>query len=909
MRFWLDQGVDGVRLDAIPYLCVREGTQNENLPETHAVIKQMRAVVDADYPHCVFLAEVNQWPEDVRDYFSDGDECHMAYHFPLMPRMYMAIAQEDRHPIVDIKRQTPDIPETCQWAIFLRNHDELTLEMVTDKERDYMYQMYVGDPRARVNVGIRRRLAPLMDNEIDKIKLMNSLLLSMRGSPVIYYGDEIGMGDNFFLGDRNGVRTPMQWSPDRNAGFSRADPQRLYLPPIMDPVYGYGAVNVEAQLRERASLLNWMRRVLTLRKNHQAFGRGKLVFLHPGNRKILAYFRLYQDDIILCVTNLSRAAQAFELDLSGYKGYVPIELLGQAAFPPISELPYVLTLPGHNYYWFRLVSGVNIPAWHEEHLQIEELPTLVLFDGWHSFFRDRVKPSRIAMAERVRAQLEEDILPHFVAAQRWYGSKGEAIRRVDITDHAEWATADYKWLVMLSRIDGAACEPQTYFLPLALAWENGNLERLHTMTPTTLAKVRQQAQVGILGDAFVDGAFCRALIQAIGARQTLPCEQGTIHFLPTDAFTTLTGEAFANLPLRAPNKQGRNTAVVLGDQLFLKGYRHLQNGTHPEIEIGCFLTDVVKFPNTIPVLGVVEYQGSNGSNMTLALLQCYVENQGNCWSYTLDYLRRFLEESRTALVPAEPAWQVHRNYLILVHTLGKRTGELHNALGKATGDSAFDPEPVTINDLADWVLHVRTEASVTLDLLEHLKEGLTEAVQETAKTVLAQRYTLDDRLNACVSGPIKAVKTRYHGDYHLGKVLITQNDCVLTDFEGEPDRPFAERRHKHSPLRDVADMLRSFNQAAYTALAHATAEQPKDLTRFEPLMRQWEAEVAREFLVAYDEAAQSSGPFATATSLRGLLDLFLLEKTFAKLRHELEDCPDWIENPLHDILSLLQPAG
>ncbi|MEI7995390.1 MAG: putative maltokinase, partial [Methylococcaceae bacterium] len=443
----------------------------------------------------------------------------------------------------------------------------------------------------------------------------------------------------------------------------------------------------------------------------------------------------------------------------------------------------------------------------------------------------------------------------------------------------------------------------------ALAWENGNLERLHTMTPTTIAKVRQQAQVGILGDAFIDGAFCRALIQAIGARQTLPCEQGTIHFLPTDAFTTLTGEAFANLPLHAPDEQGCNTSVVLGDQLFLKGYRHLQNGTRPEIEIGCFLTDVVKFPNTVPVLGVVEYEGSNGNNMTLALVQGYVENQGNCWRYTLDYLRRFLEECCIALVPAEPAWQVHRNYLILVHTLGKRTGELHNALGKTTGDCAFDPEPVTNNDLIDWVQHVRTEAAVTLDLLEHLKEGLTEAVQETVKTVLAQRVVLDDRLNACVSGSIKAVKTRYHGDYHLGKVLLTQNDCVLTDFEGDPDRPFAERRHKHSPMRDVADMLRSFNHAAYTALAHATAEQPKDKTKFEPLIRQWEAEVASVFLVAYDEAAHSSRPFATATSLRGLLDLFLLEKTFAKLRQELEDFPDWIENPLHDILSLLQPAG
>lgn len=908
MRFWLDQGVDGVRLDAIPYLCVREGTHNENLPETHAVIKQMRAVIDEHYRNRIFLAEANQWPEDVRDYFGDGDECHMAYHFPLMPRMYMAIAQEDRHPIVEIMRQTPDIPETCQWSIFLRNHDELTLEMVTDKERDYMYQMYASDPRARVNVGIRRRLAPLMDNEFDKIRLMNSLLLSMPGSPIIYYGDEIGMGDNFFLGDRNGVRTPMQWSPDRNAGFSHADPQRLYLPPIMDPVYGYEAVNVEAQVRERASLLNWMQRVLAVRKNHQAFGRGKLVFLHPGNRKILAYFRVYEDDIILCVTNLSRAAQPVELDLSAYKGCVPVELMGRVAFPPIGELPYFLTLPGHNFYWFRLASGEEVPAWHEEHLRPEELPTLVLFDGWRSFFRDRVVPWRIAMAEKVRTQLEEDALPHFVATQRWHGAKGEALRRVAISDYAEWGDENNKWLVALFRIESAAAEPIVCFLPLALAWENGDEERLHAMLPTTVAKVRQQAQVGILADAFADDAFCRALVQAIGARQTLPCEQGSIRFSPTGAFAALAGEASANLPVRPSGMQGSNTAVVLGEQLFLKGYRRLQIGTHPELEIGRFLTEVAKFPNTVPVAGAVEYQASDGSNMTLALLQGYVENQGDCWSYTLDYLGRFLEECRAAGVPPGPAAQAHGAYLVLMRTLGQRTGELHNALGTATGDPAFDPEPATTTDFAAWTQQVQAEATATLDLLERRQAGLAETVRETAQTLLARRNALAERLQACISGQVKAVKTRYHGDYHLGQVLLTQNDFVFIDFEGEPARPLAERRHKHSPLRDVAGMLRSFNYAAHAALAHVGAERPEDLARFEPLVRDWETEVGRVFLAAYDEAVRSSGLFATHASLRGLLDLFLLEKALYEVRYELDHRPDWVVIPLRGILALLQPA-
>src|ERR1700760_1563409 len=392
--FWLEMGVDGFRLDAIPYLVEREGTNNENLRETHDVIRKLRAAIDANYKNRFLLAEANQWPEDVREYFGDGDECHMAYHFPLMPRIYMSIAQEDRYPISEIMHQTPDIPDTCQWAIFLRNHDELTLEMVTSKERDYMYTTYASDVRARINLGIRRRLSPLMENDQDRIKLMNSLLLSMPGSPILYYGDEIGMGDNFFIGDRNGVRTPMQWSPDRNAGFSRADPQRLYLPPIMDAVYGYAATNVEAQSRDPSSLLSWTKRMLAVRKTSQCFGRGTRKFLKPGNRKILAYLREYGDDTILCVANLSRSAQPAELNLSAFKGRVPVEMLGKTTFPPIGELPYLLTLSAYGFYWFKLTTDAEAPSWHEPVFSIDERPVLVLFDGWSSLFGDRVVPWR-----------------------------------------------------------------------------------------------------------------------------------------------------------------------------------------------------------------------------------------------------------------------------------------------------------------------------------------------------------------------------------------------------------------------------------------------------------------------------------------------------------------------------------
>ena len=360
MKFWLRMGVDGLRLDAIPYLIERDGTNCENLPETHEVLKQLRAALDAEFPDRIFLAEANQWPPDVRPYFGDGDECHMAFHFPLMPRMFMALRKEDRTPIVEIMQQTPAIPEQCQWAIFLRNHDELTLEMVTDEERDYMYREYATDSRMRINVGIRRRLAPLMDNGRRQIELMNALLMSMPGTPIVYYGDELGMGDNVYLGDRNGVRTPMQWSDDKNAGFSEGDSAALYSPLIVDPPYGYHGINVEAQERTKTSLLRWMRRLIGVRKKYRAFGRGSFEVLHPANRAVLVFIRRYADEVILCVSNLSRYAQAVELDLRDFNGCVPVELWSDRGFPAIGELPYLLTLGPHGVFWFRLADAGSV---------------------------------------------------------------------------------------------------------------------------------------------------------------------------------------------------------------------------------------------------------------------------------------------------------------------------------------------------------------------------------------------------------------------------------------------------------------------------------------------------------------------------------------------------------------------
>ncbi len=905
MRFWFDLGVDGFRLDAIPYLCERDGTNNENLPETHAVLKELRAMVDAHYPNKLLLAEANQWPEDVREYFGDGNECHMAYHFPLMPRMYMAIAQEDRHPITEIMGQTPDIPESCQWAIFLRNHDELTLEMVTSKERDYMYQMYATDPRARVNVGIRRRLAPLLENDTGKIKLMTSLLLSMPGSPILYYGDEIGMGDNIYLGDRDGVRTPMQWRPERNAGFSRADPQRLYLQPIMDAIYGYEAVNVEAQLREPASLLNWKRRMLAVRKGFHAFGRGRLTFLRPGNRKILAYLREYGDEIILCVANLARSAQPVELDLSRYRGRVPVELMGRTPFPPIGDLPYLLTLAGHGFLWFRLAAGGEVPAWHEERLPREELPVLVLFDGWASLFRDRVVPWRIAMAEKVRAQLEREALPAFVAGRRWYAAKGAAVGAVTLVDHVEWERGDRSWLVALARVDRAEGGADTYFVPLTLAWEDTDEDKLRTLAPLTVARVRQQAQAGVLADAFGDDAFCRALVAAIGAGEQLKAAHGTLLFKPSRAFPEIAGAGYEQLSVAAPGAQSSNTIVAVGERLFLKGYRRLQFGLNPEVEIGRFLTDVAHFSHSIPVAGSVEYVAEDGRKTTLALLQAYVFNQGDGWEYTLNYLDRVFEQSPAQTAPPGTGVDLHGGYLALIRTLGKRTAELHAAFARKSGDPAFDPEPILPADVAAWTQRVHADAGAALDRLEQRRAALPEAVHGWVAGLLARRKDILARIDAHAADRVTTAKTRLHGDYHLGQVLLVQNDFVIVDFEGEPTRTFAERAQKQSPLKDVAGMLRSFDYAMHSALLRVGPERAETQPLLETVGREWQAQARQVFLDGYEELARAGGLVLPRGDGAALLELFLLEKAFYELRYEVDNRPDWVRIPLRGLSDIL----
>ena len=915
MRFWLDMGVDGLRLDAIPYLIEREGTDNENLPETHEVLKRMRAEMDANYEDRLFLAEANQWPEDVLPYFGDGDECHMAFHFPLMPRIYMAVAQEDRHPIVEIMHQTPEIPDSSQWAIFLRNHDELTLEMVTDRERDYMYQIYAIDPQMRVNIGIRRRLAPLMENDRPRVELLNSLLMSMPGTPIIYYGDEIGMGDNVFLGDRDGVRTPMQWTSDRNAGFSRADPARLFLPPVMDPVYGYESVNVEAQGGSTGSLLNWMKRVISVRKAHRALGRGTLEFLHPGNRKVLAYLREYEDESILCVANLSRSAQPVELDLSRFRGRVPVEMMGGSSFPPVGGLPYFLTLPGHAFYWFRLATEAAVPSWHQETPAPPEPPVVVLAAG-REVGNGQAPPLRIGA--RQRAQLEKEALPGFLGVRRWYAAKGAEVEKIEVSEAVEMVNESQSWVLALVTVhlaqNGETEEPQLYALPLSAVWDEKAEEAYPELAQHVLVRLRRRSRIGMLYDATADEDFCRSLISAMSDGAEMGTSHGKILFSKTSVFDELAGEP-SKLSVRRSSVEQSNTSIVLGEKLVLKIFRRIQRGTNPDLEVGRFLTEVAGFKNTPPLAGAVEYRGRGTEPTTLGILQGFVPNQGDGWSYVLDRLAIYLEDRRAS--PWLPDTDDNEEeepadifFLGLMRALGYRTGELHKAFATPTEDPDFAAEIVSREEFRGWADGVREEAKETIKLLKKGRDGLPEAVRPVADELVERRKEISDRVKAIGEMDIEAIKTRHHGDYHLGQVLVSNNDFQIIDFEGEPARPLAERRRKHSPLRDVAGMLRSFNYAAYSALQNATAERMDNYEDLREWAREWELNTRAAFLDGYEGGADGCASYPEDPEhLNALVDLFTLEKALYEIRYEIDNRPDWVGIPIRGILELLDAGA
>jgi maltose alpha-D-glucosyltransferase/alpha-amylase len=918
LDFWLDMGVDGLRLDAVPYLYERDGTSCENLPETHAFLRKLRAHVDAKFTDRMLLAEANQWPEDAVAYFGKGDETHMAFHFPLMPRLFMAVQQEDRFPIIDILQQTPAIPETCQWTIFLRNHDELTLEMVTDEERDYMYRVYARDPKARINLGIRRRLAPLLGNNRRKIELMNALLFSLPGTPVIYYGDELGMGDNIYLGDRDSVRTPMQWSDDRNAGFSRANPQKLYLPVVTDPEFHFTAINVETEQNSPHSLLWWMQRLIALRKRFKAFSCGSLEFLTPENSKVLVFVRKFGREEILVIANLSRFTQYAELDLSEFKGVTPIEMFGQTRFPPIGELPYFITLGPHAFHWFLLETAEHVDTGEAT----RRLPTCHVTHSWIEAFDGRAKP------------LVEAALPAFLLQHRWFGGKARRIQTTEILDVIELNGIhdEEQMRLVLIRVTYGEGEPESYLLPLAFA-AGEDVERVLGENPAlALVNVssKSASENGVIYDASRERSFWNRFHESMAATRRIKSEKGELVAWHNPTYRKVRGEADVDLIPNIVRAEQSNSAAIFGDRFIVKMFRKIDAGVNPDLEISRFLTEDAGFKNCPALAGAIEYRTDGNEPMTVAVMHEFLSNAPQAWEATLHELGRYFERASSEfsikellaelkpetrwfdLVDVEPTPLVRQAvgpFLHLAALLGQRTAEMHLALAGAQGNPAFATEPFTPFYQRGLYQSMRNHGRRVLQLLKRQLPSLPEESRHAAQTIVDMESDIISRFRRISDRKITALRIRCHGDYHLGQVLYTGKDFVIIDFEGEPMRAISERRIKRSPLRDVAGMIRSFHYASHAGLL---AEVPgivvrsQDSAELAQWARLWYLWTSAAFFKAYLTQV-GTAPFLPRSrdELQCLLDTYLLEKSLYEMDYEMNNRPGWIGIPIRGVLDLM----
>lgn len=917
LDFWFGMGVDGLRLDAVPYLYERDGTNNENLPETHAYLRSLRRHVDDHFPGRMLLAEANQWPDDSIAYFGMGDECHMAFHFPLMPRLFMSVRMEDRFPIIEILDQTPTIPASCQWALFLRNHDELTLEMVTDEERDYMYQVYASDLQARINLGIRRRLAPLLGNNRRKIELMNGLLFSLPGTPIIYYGDEIGMGDNVYLGDRNGVRTPMQWSGDRNAGFSKANPQKLYFPVIIDPEYHYETVNVETEKGNLHSLFWWTKRLISLRKNYPVFGLGSLEFLFPNNRKVLAYIRRYKNETLLVVANLSRFAQAVELNLTEFQGAVPIELFGKTKFPKIEAHPYVLTLGPHSFLWFSL-SRESIHRGEKPAVK-RKLPELSVSGEWSGIFQSS-KWNKLAPA-----------LTEWLPTRRWFGGKSKIIQAINLIENFQLTNGGHPTELIFIRVAYTEGEPETYLLPIT--FEGRDSARVFEKEAICRIEADHRgARVnGYLVEATSLSGCSLALLDVIRKRKTIKGPGGD-----------LTGELFDfelfndtvhNISLK-PKLMGReqsNSSINFSDRINLKIFRRVETGVNPELELGRHLSTRREFTRIPKLLGAIEYTSKGRTPQTLAVLHSFIPSEGDAWGEALDDLCHYYEsvmvltpEQRQELIPLpDAAVATHQEisgkareligpYLEKARLIGIRTAEMHLALATKDGGASFVPEEFTelyVRSLSHGMLG---KSSQVFGLLEQSMDRMEGENRLLAEKALDYQGKIEDKFRRIKDMQLNALRIRVHGDYHLGQILCSGNDYVIIDFEGEPARSIGERRIKRSPLKDIASMIRSFHYASEAALAGPlsrlalTAEQK---TSLEPWGRIWREWTTAAFLNSYFPPLCESGILPRENvELNFMLKVYMLDKAVYELEYELNNRPAWVNIPLKGLLQLIEAS-
>lgn len=912
INYWLDMGVDGLRLDAVPYLFEREGTNCENLSETHDFLKKLRAYVDKNFKNKMLLAEANQWPEDAVAYFGNGDECHMAFHFPLMPRQFMAIWMEDRFPIIDIFEQTPTIPEMSQWALFLRNHDELTLEMVSDEERDYMYRVYAKDSVARINLGIRRRLAPLLGNSRRKIELMNILLFSLPGTPIIYYGDEIGMGDNYYLGDRDGVRTPMQWSGDKNAGFSAANPQKLYLPIITDPEYHYEVVNVENQERNQASLLWWMKRVIAMRKRFKAFGRGSIEFLFPDNPKVLAFLRRYHDENILMVFNLSRFSQVVELDLSRFSGYIPRDAFSGNKFPVIKDSPYTLTLGRHDYYWFVLQKEEDGMKFRK----IRIIPEFHIKGNWDTVFKGKIKE-----------KLEREFLPAYMGGCRWFGGKSQEIQETKIIENVTFREDLCAVQLLLVDVKYTTGLSDIYLLPLSFS-SGDKAESIVVENPyAVVAHIKSDITEGIIFDSIYDEEFRTYLLKAIVKRRTISGYNGKLTTYPGKGLKRDRIKELLLEKTQILKAEQTNSSILYQKEFILKLYRRPNEGINPDLEVGRFLSEKISYPHTPAFAGAIEYKRQGGEPVVIGMLQTFVPNEGDAWTHTLDWVERYfgrvlarrneIQETPTAPVsffaiasqdiPPLLGELIGGVQLEMIALLGKRTAELHLALFSEKDDPDFTPEPFSVHYQRSLYQSMQALTKKVLALLRKNIHNLPDNLKALANEVLAFENKLKEHFGTLTRRKISAMKIRIHGDYHLGQVLYTGNDFVIIDFEGEPERTLSERRLKRSPLRDVAGMIRSFHYAAHNAILKYSSIRLEDIPVLEPWTDLWYKYVGGTFLRSYLNTA-GKAPFIPENKedLEIMLKAFLLEKAVYEIGYELNNRPEWVMIPMKGIKHLLE---
>lgn len=908
LDFWFNLGVDGLRLDAVPYLYEREGTNCENLPETHAYLKKLRRYIDEKFDDKMLIAEANQWPDDASEYFGEGNECHMAFHFPLMPRLYMAMKMEDRFPIIDILEQTPEIPENCQWAIFLRNHDELTLEMVSDEERDYMYKSFAKNPKQRINLGIRRRLSPLLDNDRKSIELINILLFSMPGTPIVYYGDEIGMGDNYYLGDRDGVRTPMQWSADRNAGFSIAEPQRLYLPIIFNHDYHYESINVENNEKNPSSLLWWMRRVIATRKQYKAFSRGDIKFIETNNSRILAFTRKYEDEIILVIINLSRYSQQARLDLSDYNGYVPTEIFSRNEFTPIEDQYYDFPLQFKNYFWFEL----RKPEEEEESEFTSDYQLELSKRQWNQ------------MGEASMKSVKNLLLP-YIQKNRWFRGKSKKIKDINILDRIALTECELNSYLLIFETIYFEGKNETYVMPLSIATGEGSMDIRYNHPEAFISQVAIDSREGILYDGSFNKSVRDEFMRVIVQRNKIKSKDGELMGVPAKKISSRISRKDLPMPSKVLAAEQSNTSLLYDNRFFFKMYRSPEEGNNPELDIIKALSEKTHFKNFPTYTGSLEYHRRDSDNVSLGLLVDFIPNQGNAWDFAQNaiesYFDRIMErreelmekysEKTTDILDSisnEIESELFAPFFIeMISLLGKRTAEMHLALASIKGDKNFTEDPFSLLYQKSLYQSFRTLIKRTTNQMKASRSKLEEEQRKLVDDILKNENLLLQTIKQTLEKKkIHTTKTRIHGDYHLGQVLFTGKDFIIIDFEGEPTRSLTARSLKYCPFKDVAGMLRSFHYAIYMGELEYTSKIPEAKDFLEPWLEVWYMKIRDTFMDGYLETAgQASFIPEEERQLSDLLSVYTIEKAVYETDYELNNRPDWLHIPLNGLTKIL----